>query len=84
MNWMVIFAKSTMGIVWFFFEEFFWKETLKTKKYEHKTSLFTLQKVYYLSISCQNSDFGARVRYRLSSDLILNSDFNFGHEEFKN
>jgi len=79
MNCMVILAGSTMGIVWFF-----WKETLKTKKHEHKTSLFTLQKVYYLSISCQNSDFGARVRYRLSSDLILNSNFNFGHEEFKN
>ena len=84
MNWMVIFTGSTMGIVWFFFEEFLWKETLKTKKHEYKTSLFTFQKVYYFSISCQNSDFGARVRYRLSSDLILNSNFNFGHEEFKN
>lgn len=80
---MVIFAGSAMGIVWFFFEGFFWIETLKKKKYEHKTSLFTFQKVHYYSIFCQNPDFGAMVLYRLSSDLILNFDFNFSHDEFK-
>lgn len=80
---MVIFTESAMGIIWLFFEVFFWKEILKTKNHEHKISLFTFQKVHYHSIFCQNADFGAMVRYRLNSDLILNFDFNFSHDEFK-
>ena len=63
---------------------FFWIEILKTKKHEHKTSFFIFQMALYNSIFCQNSDFGAMVRYRLSSNMILNFEFNFSHDEFKN
>ena len=78
-----ITTRSAMGIVWFLFEGFFWKEILKPKKHEHKTSLFTFQKVHYCSIFYQNPNLGAMVRYRLSSDLSLNFNLNFSHNEFK-
>jgi len=58
---MVIFTESAMGIVCFFFEEFFWIEILKPKKYEHKTSFFISQKALYLCVFSQNSDFDAMV-----------------------
>lgn len=81
---MVIFTGSAMGIVWFLFEGFFWKEILKPKNHKHKTALFTFQEVDYCSIFYQSPNFGAMVRYRLSSDLISNFNLNFSHDEFKN
>ena len=46
--------------------------------------IFSFQSLCSFSIFYQISHFGAVVRYRLSSDLILNFNFNFSHEEFKN
>ena len=46
--------------------------------------IFSSQSLCFFSIFYQISHFGAVVRYRLSSDLILNFNFNFSHEEFKN